>query len=78
MFSVSISVQIPELDRIALEIDCPVCALSTRVTLGDIRLGGVTICRGCHANIRLEDHLAQYHRARRRLMNAFATFGGGR
>lgn len=74
MFSVSISMHIPELDRAVLEVPCPVCALETRVTLGEIRLGGFTICRGCHANVRLEDHLGQYYRARRRFLDAFASF----
>ncbi len=75
MFELTVSVQIPELDRQGIEIDCPVCALETRVTLGEIRLGGVTICRGCHANVWLEDYLGEYHRCRKRFIEIFEAFG---
>jgi len=67
MFSVRISVQIsvPNLDRLPLEVPCPVCQLTTPITYGAVRLGDVVICRGCHANIHLKDELGSHHRWKR-------------
>ena len=61
-FSFSIKVSIPDLDRHPIEVECPVCQLHTWVKLGEIRRRDFVICRGCHANILLEDHLGQVHR----------------
>jgi hypothetical protein len=61
------SFSLPDLDRRWIDVDCPSCRLATPVTLRDVRLGSVVICRGCKANVRLIDHLGEYHRVRRRL-----------
>lgn len=77
MFSISFSIEMPDLDNIDIEIDCPICALQTKTTLGDIRFHSVAICRGCHANIWLEDHLGQYARARKQFAKSLtAAFDG--
>jgi hypothetical protein len=65
MFSVKITVSIPNLDRHPTAIPCPLCGLTTPSTLGAIRLGDTIVCRGCHANIRLHDHMAGYQRFKR-------------
>ena len=65
MFKLSISVTVPNLEKRWLRIPCPVCELETPVTLGAIRLGDTIICRGCHANLRLDDHLGALHRFER-------------
>jgi hypothetical protein len=62
MFSISIKVTIPNLDKRVIEVPCPVCKLHTWVRLGEIRRRDFAICRGCHANILLVDHLGQLHR----------------
>ena len=62
-FSFSIKVlNIPELDQVPIEVECPVCLLHTWVKIGEVRRRDFVICRGCHANILLEDHLGQIHR----------------
>jgi hypothetical protein len=61
------TLRFPDLDRHWIEVDCPRCRLATPVTLRDVRSCGVVICRGCKADIRLSDHLGEYHRIRRRL-----------
>lgn len=73
MFSINFKFSFPDLDRRWIELPCPRCQLETSVTLGEVRLGGFAICRGCHANIHLIDHLGSYHRAKRRLEAAFAS-----
>ncbi|MGD0220674.1 MAG: hypothetical protein ABSC73_09515 [Acidimicrobiales bacterium] len=63
-FSFSIKViNIPDLDRHQIEVKCPVCMLHTWVKLGEIRRRDFVICRGCHANILLEDYLGSVHRS---------------
>lgn len=57
--SIEIQITMPDWDSIELEIPCPRCKCHTWVNLGDIRLGGYRVCRGCHANIKLIDHLGQ-------------------
>jgi hypothetical protein len=66
MFSVSwsVKVNIPDLDRLTFEIQCPNCRLHTWTTFGEARRGGYLICRGCHANIKFEDHLGGLHRSK--------------
>lgn len=71
MLRVTVSRTFPELDRHSLEVPCPRCRLSTAVFLRQVRLGDVVVCRGCKANIRLVDHMGDYHRARRRINDAF-------
>ena len=55
--SKSTKTKIPNLDRCEVEIECPICRLHSWVRLGEIRRRDFLICRGCHANILLEDHL---------------------
>jgi hypothetical protein len=73
MFKISISVTVPNLDKRWIDVPCPLCALETAVTLGAIRLGDVVICRGCHANIRLQDHLGALHKFERWFKRAFKS-----
>ena len=62
MVTLSIKVSIPDFDRIPIEVPCPLCGLHTWVTLGAIRRRDFAICRGCHANIMLIDHLGGFQR----------------
>lgn len=59
---ITFSVTWPDLDRMEVDIPCPFCRLGTEVNLGEIRRHEIAICRGCHANIRLEDHMGQVHK----------------
>ena len=76
MFSLSINVTVPNFDRIKIEVPCPRCELQTWVTLGAIRRRDFAICRGCHANILLEDHLGSFHRFMRNTTKALKSMGG--
>lgn len=74
MFSFSIKVELPNLDKHPIEIQCPFCKLHTWVWFGEIKRGDFAICRGCHANICLIDHLGQVKRAERSLMRLLQSF----
>lgn len=68
MFSIKITaeVSVPNLDRHWVDVPCPVCELTTPATMGAVRCGDVIVCRGCHANVRLHDQMASFHRFKRR------------
>lgn len=76
MLKLTISVEIPNLDKRSIDVPCEACGLETPVTLGAIRLGDVIVCRGCHANIRLHDHLGALQRFERRLKKLLSSIGG--
>jgi hypothetical protein len=67
---VKVTGRLPDIDDHWIDVSCPRCPLTTEASLRDVRLGNVIICRGCKANIRLVDHLGEYHRARRRLADS--------
>jgi hypothetical protein len=71
LIKLTVSGSFPDLDRHWIEVECPHCRLETPALLRDVRIGGVIICRGCKANIRLVDHLGGYQRARQRFAQAF-------
>jgi hypothetical protein len=45
------------IDKASIDVPCPRCAFHNRVTVKQVRLRDVVICRGCKANIRLEDQM---------------------
>lgn len=63
MFSISIHIEAPDLSKHPIEVPCPQCRLHTWVTLGEIARREVAVCRGCHANLVLADHLGQINRS---------------
>ncbi|WP_157608174.1 hypothetical protein [Teredinibacter turnerae] len=72
---ISINVTIPDFDRKEIEIDCPLCKLGNWVQLGQIKRREYLVCRGCHSNIHLQDHLGGVQRATNALNNIFKGFG---
>lgn len=48
-----------------MEVPCPLCDLTTPTTMGAVRLGDTLVCRGCHSNIRLHDHMGGFQRFKR-------------
>jgi hypothetical protein len=76
MLSISISMTMPDLDREPIEVPCPRCDLHTWVTLSEIRRRDYAVCRGCHANILLEDHLGSMHRIIRDTESILRSLGG--
>jgi hypothetical protein len=71
VLEIKITGSVPDLDDHWIDVGCPYCPLTTEASMRDVRMGNVIICRGCKANIRLIDHLGDYHRARRRLSDSF-------
>ncbi|MAH00139.1 MAG: hypothetical protein CMK73_05325 [Pseudomonadales bacterium] len=67
MLKLSIQIEIPNLDRIEVEVLCPRCKLSTYVLLGEIRRRDYVICRGCYSTINLIDHMGSFDRAKKRI-----------
>ncbi len=74
MISISLEIDIPNFDKIKLEIPCPICSLHTWVTIGEIRRREFTICRGCHANIILEDNMGGFHKFVRQTTKTLKNF----
>jgi hypothetical protein len=74
MLGISIKIEMPDFDRHEIEIDCPVCKLGNWVKLGEIRRREYSICRGCHSNIFLEDHMGGIQRFTRQLIKIFKDF----
>ena len=75
MFSLELKVEMPDFDKYRLEVPCPLCKLHTWVTLGEIRRQEMTICRGCHVNIYLEDHLGQIQRFTQKFQKMISDIG---
>ena len=59
-----------KLDDHRIDIRCPSCDFSNTVRLKQVRVRDVVICRGCKANIRLQDHLSTTKRAIRAFRRA--------
>jgi hypothetical protein len=59
------------LDRVKLAIPCPRCGFHNSILYRDARLRDVIICRGCKANIRLDDNMNECRKARRSVRAAF-------
>lgn len=80
MFSLKVSVSgnRESLDRHEIEVQCPRCALHTWVSFGHILRKDFVVCRGCHANVLLDDHMGTARRAVREydaaIESLFATF----
>jgi hypothetical protein len=56
-----------DLDRIEFEVACPRCNFATKIFYRDARLRDVLICRGCKANIQLDDRMNECRKARRQV-----------
>ncbi len=71
-----------DIDSLTIDIRCPLCRFLNTVTLKQVRLRDVVLCRGCKTNIRLEDHLntakktiRSFQRAMRELEEQLAQIG---
>jgi hypothetical protein len=59
-----------DLDKLEIEIPCPRCGFYEPVTIKQVRLDDVVICRGCKSNLRLVDQMHQVANARGQLAAA--------
>lgn len=58
------------LDKFEVEVDCPSCRFSNPIWLRQARLRDVVICRGCKANIQLDDGMNTVRKAHRSMRRA--------
>jgi len=61
-------------DKHEHEIECPHCRLETWISFGEIMRNDFIICRGCHANIILEDHLGDFKKGIKTIENLLKNF----
>lgn len=59
-----------DLDRFEFEVECPKCSFASKIFYRDARLRDVLVCRGCKANIQLDDHMNECRKARRQFRAA--------
>lgn len=59
--------QVIDLDRFEFEVECPQCGFATKIFYRDARLRDVLICRGCKANIQLDDRMNECRKAKRQI-----------
>ncbi len=45
-----------DLNKHKVEITCPICRFLNPVTLKQVKICSIIICRGCKSNIQLQDH----------------------
>jgi hypothetical protein len=71
MITVTVTGRMESLGRQEVEIPCPQCSLHSWVTFAQILRRDFAVCRGCHANILLDDHMGTVKNAVRRFDAAF-------
>ena len=71
-----------DLGKIEVEVECPRCSFYVPIWVKQAKLGDIVICRGCKANIRLDDHMNSVRKAVRSVQRAMddlrktlSTFG---
>jgi len=57
-----------------VNIECPFCSFLNRVTLKEVKLNNVSICRGCKKNIRLIDQFYTVKKALRSFSRSIKKF----
>jgi len=62
-----------DLSKQKIGIHCPSCDFLNYVTLRQVQIRDVIICRGCKANIQLEDHLNTVRKALRSIRRELAN-----
>ncbi len=61
-------------DRFEVEIDCPKCGFSNPVWFKQARMRDVIICRGCKANIQLDDGMNTVRKSYRNIRRQMRRF----
>lgn len=61
-----------DIDRASFDVECPQCSFTTKIFYRDARLRDVMICRGCKANIQLDDHMNECRKVRKQVASAIA------
>ena len=58
------------IDSLSTDSTCPRCGFYNEFMFKQVRIRDVIICRGCHANIRLDDHVNSFRKARASISSA--------
>jgi hypothetical protein len=56
-----------DIDSFEVEIECPICEFTNPIWIKQARLRDVIICRGCKANMRLDDSMNGVRKARQNI-----------
>lgn len=59
-----------DIDSLSTASPCPRCGFYNEFKFKQVRIRDVTICRGCHVNIRLDDHVNSFRKARASISRA--------
>lgn len=59
-----------DLDHFRIDIECPNCRFTDKVSFRDARLRKILICRGCKSSIQLDDRMNQCRKARKQISRA--------
>jgi peptide subunit release factor 1 (eRF1) len=59
-----------DLDCATILIECPRCNFHNSVTMRQVRLHDVVICRGCKSNMQLVDYMGTVSNAREDIWNS--------
>jgi hypothetical protein len=62
------------IDNTPVSTTCPVCEFYNTFTIKQARLRNIVICRGCKANIQLDDHMNECRKATRQIERAIVEF----
>lgn len=58
------------IDNTVVSVPCPKCVFENPFTIKQARLRDIIICRGCKANIQLDDHMNECKKAVRQVERA--------
>ena len=58
------------IDKFEVEVECPRCNFANSIWMKQARLRDMVICRGCEANIQLDDSMNTVRKARRSMRRA--------
>ena len=61
-----------DIDRFSFDVECSRCSFATKILYRDARLRDVLVCRGCKANIQLDDHMNECRKVRKQVASAMA------
>ena len=64
---------VPDLDRFEVDAKCPRCGFHNSIWIRQARLRDVIICRGCKANIQLDDGMNTVRKGVRNIRRAFQS-----
>lgn len=62
------------LDNVSVSVACPICEFQNPFTIRQARWRDMIICRGCKANIQLDDQMNECRKAVRQVTRAIQEF----